>query len=81
MSNPVMNYNQFMAAFKKSQAGFSGKADIKNDDTTRTAKVKPELAEGPVKGKGTPQLDKYTKAHLSQVKKKSASTGSSKTMK
>lgn len=68
MSNPVMNYNQFMAAFKKAAAGYSGKADIKANDKNGTAKVKQELAE--VKGKGTAALDKYTKQYLNTVKKK-----------
>lgn len=68
MSNPVMNYNQFMSAFKKAAAGYSGKADIKNDDATGTAKVKQELAT--VKGKGTPNIDKYTKQYLATVKNK-----------
>jgi len=70
MSNPVMNYNQFMSAFKKAAAGYSGKGNTKNDDATGTAKVKQELAEGPVKGKGTPHIDKYTKQYLGTVKKK-----------
>ena len=39
--------------------------------STGTAKVKQELAEGPVKGKGTPHIDKYTKQYLTTVKNKS----------
>lgn len=70
MSNPVMNYNQFMSAFKKAAAGYSGKANVADKSATGTAKVKQELAEGPVKGKGTPHIDKYTKEYLSTVKKK-----------
>lgn len=70
MSNPVMNYNQFMAAFKKSASGYSGKADIKNDDAAGTQKIKQDLAVDHVKGKGTPQIDKYTKQYLQHVKKK-----------
>jgi len=70
MSNPVMNYNQFMSAFKKAASGYSGKADTGNNDATGTQKVKQELAAGPVKGKGTPQIDKYTKQYLNTVKKK-----------
>ena len=70
MSNPVMNYTQFMSAFKKAAAGYSGKANVANKDANGTAKVKQELAEGPVKGKGTPHIDKYTKSYLSTVKKK-----------
>ena len=68
MSNPVMNYNQFMSAFKKAAAGYSGKADIKANDKSGTAKVKQQLSD--VKGKGTPALDKYTKQYLNTVKKK-----------
>jgi hypothetical protein len=75
MSNPVMNYNQFMAAFKKAAAGYNGKANITSDDATGTAKVKQELAEGPVKGKGTPHIDKYTKQYLTSVKKKNVVSG------
>lgn len=75
MSNPVMNYNQFMSAFKKAAAGYSGKANINNGDATGTAKVKQELAEGPVKGKGTAHIDKYTKQYLSTVKKKNIVNG------
>lgn len=70
MKNPVMNYNQFMAAFKKSAAGYSGKADIDNDDANGTAKVDQEMAEGPVKGKGTPQLSAATKKFMSANKGK-----------
>jgi hypothetical protein len=70
MSNPVMNYNQFMSAFKKAAAGYSGKADIKNSDKTGTAKVKQDLAANPAKTKGTAAIDKYTKQYLATVKKK-----------
>jgi len=70
MSNPVMNYNQFMSAFKKAASGYSGKENVKKNDATGTAKVKQELTQGPVKGKGTPHIDKYTKQYMSAVKKK-----------
>ena len=72
MGNPVMNYDQFMSAYKKAANGYSGKANVKNADAKGTAKVKQELAEGPVKGSGTPQISKYTKGYLASVKKKSA---------
>lgn len=78
MANPVMNYTQFMAAFKRSEAGYRGKGDIKNDDVNKTAKIDQEMAEGPVKGKGTPQISKFTNKHLSSIKKKSASNGKAK---
>jgi hypothetical protein len=71
MSNPVMNYSQFMAAFNKAAAGYSGKANVSATDKKGTAKVKQQLAEGPVKGKGTPQLDKYTKQYMTTAKNKS----------
>ncbi len=73
MANPVMNYNQFMSAFKKAEAGYNGKGNIKNDDANGTAKVNQEMASGPVKGKGTPHIDKYTKQYLGGVKNKKAS--------
>ena len=71
MSNPVMNYSQFMAAFNKAASGYSGKANVSAPDKKGTAKVKQQLAEGPVKGKGTPQLDKYTKQYMTTAKNKS----------
>jgi hypothetical protein len=70
MSNPVMNYNQFMAAFKKAEAGYHGKANVAAHDAKGTAKVKQELATGPVKGKGTAHLSKATNSYLGTVKKK-----------
>lgn len=72
MANPVMNYNQFMAAFKKAESGYSPKANTKNDDAKGTAKIKQEMAEKPISGKGTPQIEKYTKQHLGRVKAKKA---------
>lgn len=70
MANPVMNYSQFMAAFNRAAAGYSGKANIAAADKKGTAKVKQQLAEGPVKGKGTPQIDKYTKQYMTTAKNK-----------
>ncbi len=63
-----MNYNQFMAAFKKAEAGYRAKANVAAKDANGTAKVKQELSD--VKGKGTAALDKYTKQYLNTVKKK-----------
>jgi hypothetical protein len=71
MSNPVMNYNQFMSAFKGAAAKYSGKANTANKDANGTMKANQELAEGPVKGKGTPQIDKYTKQYMTTAKNKS----------
>ena len=73
MSNPVMNYNQFMAAFKKAAAGYSGKGNVAAKDASGTAKINQQMAENPIKGKGTPHIDKYTKQYMGAVKKKSAS--------
>lgn len=70
MANPVMNYNQFMAAFKKAEAGYRGKANVSANDKTGSAKVNQGLVEGPVKGKGTPHIGKYTKQYLSAAKNK-----------
>jgi hypothetical protein len=72
MANPVMNYNQFMSAFKKAESGYRGKANTVNNDKNGSAKIKQELAQGPVKGKGTPQIGKHTSKHLSNIKKKNA---------
>lgn len=71
MANPVMNYNQFMAAFKKAEAGYRGKANVAANDKSGSMKVNQGLVEGPVKGKGTPQLDKYTKQYMTTAKNKS----------
>lgn len=72
MSNPVMNYNQFMSAFKGAAAKYSGKANTANGDKNGNMKINQGLTEGPVKGKGTAALDKYTKAYMSNVKKKNS---------
>ena len=71
MANPVMNYNQFMAAFKKAEAGYRGKANVSANDKSGSMKVNQGLVEGPVKGKGTPQIDKYTKQYMTTAKNKS----------
>ena len=71
MANTVMNYNQFMAAFKKAEAGYRGKANVGANDKTGSMKVNQGLVEGPVKGKGTPQIDKYTKQYMTTAKNKS----------
>jgi hypothetical protein len=71
MANPVMNYNQFMSAFKKAEAGYRGKANVAANDRSGSMKINQGLVEGPVKGKGTPQLDKYTKQYMTTAKNKS----------
>jgi hypothetical protein len=75
MKNPVMNYNQFMSAFKNSSKGYNGKGNTANSDAKTDSKVGQDLATGPIGGKGTPHIDRFTKQHLSNVKKKSAKKG------
>jgi hypothetical protein len=70
MANPVMNYNQFMAAFKRAEAGYRGKANVAANDKNGSARLNQGLVEGPVKGKGTPHIDKYTKSYMATAKKK-----------
>jgi hypothetical protein len=70
MANPVMNYNQFMAAFKRAEAGYRGKANVAANDKNGSARLNQGLVEGPVKGKGTPHIDKYTKSYMTTAKKK-----------
>lgn len=70
MANPVMNYNQFMAAFKKAEAGYRVKANIGANDKSGSMKINQNLAEGPIKRNGTPQIDKYTKAYMTTAKNK-----------
>ena len=71
MANPVMNYNQFMVAFKKAEAGYRGKANVSATDRSGSMKINQGLVEGPVKGKATPQIDKYTKQYMTTAKNKS----------
>ncbi len=70
MANPVMNYNQFMAVFKK--AAYHGKANIATKDASSHSKINQGLVRDHIKGSGTPALNKYTKQHLANIKKKSA---------
>lgn len=70
MANPVMNYNQFMAVFKK--AAYHGKANIATKDAGSHSKINQGLVRDHIKGSGTPALNKYTKQHLANIKKKSA---------
>lgn len=78
MKNPVMNYNQFMSVFKGAEKGYSGRANVSNKDAKTGSKVNQDLSNNPISGKGTPHIDKFTKQHLANVKKKSASMGSRK---
>lgn len=75
MANPVMNYNQFMSVFKNSSKGYNGKGNIANSDAKAGSGVGQDLATGPIGGKGTPHIDRFTKQHLSNLKKKSARKG------
>ena len=70
MANPVMNYNQFMSVFKK--AAYHGKANLLNKDAGSNSKINQGLVKDHIKGSGTPALNKYTKQHLANIKKKSA---------
>lgn len=69
MNNPVMNYNQFMTAFKKAAAGYSAKGEHKQSDEDKTAKVDQDLSTIK-KGKNdsTAHIDRYTKSFLKSVK-------------
>jgi hypothetical protein len=60
-----------MAAFKKAEAAYRGKGNVSSHDKNGSMKVDQGLVEGPVKGKGTPQLDKYTKQYMTTAKNKS----------
>ena len=70
MANPVMNYNQFMSVFKKAE--YNGKANLTNKDANSNSKINQGLVRDHIKGAGTPTLNKYTKQHLANIKKKSA---------
>ena len=76
MKNPVMNYNQFMSVFKSAANGYSGKGNVSNKDAKSASGINQGMSS--VSGKGTPHIDKYTKQHLANIKKKSASMGSRK---
>ena len=75
MKKPVMDYNQFMSVFKNASKGYSGKGNVVNKDAKGGSKVNQDLAADPIKGKGTPHIDRFTKQHLSNIKKKSAAKG------
>lgn len=63
-----MNYNSFMSAFKSAESGYSKKANIDNKDAGEK-KIDQELSDESIKGAGTAPLSKFTKEHLSKVKK------------
>jgi hypothetical protein len=73
--NPVMNYNQFMSAFKSAENGYGKKANVSNKDAKGTSKVDQEMAKDVIKGKATGAISKYTKEHLSRVKSKNVIKG------
>ena len=74
MKNPVMNYNQFMSVFNNASKGYAGKGNVANADYKNDSKVNQELAPGPISGKGTPHIDRFTQKHLSNIKKKNAAS-------
>ena len=74
MKNPVMNYNEFMSVFNNASKGYSGKGNVANADSAHDSKVNQELAAGPINGKGTPHIDRFTQKHMSNIKKKSAAS-------
>jgi hypothetical protein len=78
MKNSVMNYNQFMSVFKSAASGYSGKGNVANKDAKSAAGINQGMVTGPISGKNTAHLDKFTKQHLANIKKKSASMGSKK---
>lgn len=73
--NPVMNYNQFMSAFKSADKGYGKKANVSNKDSKAGSKVNQEMAKDAIKGKATGAISKYTKEHLSKVKSKNIVDG------
>lgn len=73
MSNPVMNYAQFMSAFNSADSKYRKKSGKADGGKSGSAKVNQQLADGPVKGAGTPQLKKAVAKNLAGAKKKSAS--------
>lgn len=68
--NPVMNYNQFMSAFKSAVKGYGKKANTSNKDAKSGSKVNQEMSAGAASGKQTGAISKFTKEHLSKVKAK-----------
>ena len=73
--NPVMNYNQFMTAFKSAEKGYGKSANVSNKDAKTSSSVNQEMAKDAIKGKATGAISKYTKEHLARVKSKNVIKG------
>jgi hypothetical protein len=69
MKNKVMSYKEFMAISK--DVNKAHKANIVNKDAKGSSKINQDMSSDPIKGKGTSQLDKFTKKYMDTVKKKS----------
>ncbi len=69
MANSVMNYNQFMGACKSAEAKYRAKANTKQPkEGSDKSKVNQDLAT--ISGKGTPEIERYTKEYLKKVDSK-----------
>lgn len=67
-----MSYNEFMAKAKGAGAGYTKKANINNNDAKTGSGEGKETTTGPVKGNGTPSIQKLTNQHLAHVKGKTS---------
>jgi hypothetical protein len=65
-----MSYNEFMSKAKSAGAGYTKKANIGNNDAKPGSGKAKETATGPIKGNGTPSIQKLTNQHLSNIKSK-----------
>jgi hypothetical protein len=69
MANSVMNYNQFMSACKSAEGKYRAKANSQPLKSANSkSKVNQDLSK--LDGKGTPEIQKFTKEFLSKVKSK-----------
>lgn len=68
MKNKVMSYQEFMSISK--DINKVHKANIVNKNSNDKSKINQDMSSDPIKGKGTSQLDKYTKKYMDTVKKK-----------
>lgn len=64
-----MSYKEFMSISK--DVNKAHKANIMNKDAKGSSKINQDMSADPIKGKGTSQLDKFTKKYMDTVKKKS----------
>lgn len=63
-----MNYKEFMAVCNS--CGTVVKSDISNKDAKDKSGIDQDLNKDVASGKGTPNLEKFTKAYLNTVKNK-----------